>query len=426
MSGFISVEEARERILAHIEPLDVESVTLLAALDRVLTVDVVAESNIPPFDNSAMDGYAIAAADTAALPVTLRVIGEVAAGETCDGLYVARGTAIRIMTGAPMPPGADAVVRFEQTSEGLDLAKRSGLKLPSQQKSTCSESIQVLAPIRAGDNVRRAGEDVSCGQVVMRAGTLIRPQEIGMLAALGHARVPVHRRPRVAILATGDELVGVDEPLTPGKIRNINEYSTAALVMRYGGEPICLGVARDNLEHLKAKVNQGLSQQPDLFLTSAGVSVGDFDIVKDVLSSEGYMEFWSVAMKPGKPMAFGQLGGVPLIGLPGNPVAAMVAFEQFVRPAILKMAGRRNWHKPTITAVAQERIENSGRRNFVRAIVERQADAYVVRTTGEQGSGVLTSLVRANGLLIVPEGVTLIQPGDPVQVQMLDWNEAYF
>ncbi len=414
MSNLISVDDALARILAHIEPLEAERVPLLDALDRVLTEDVIADSNIPPFDNSAMDGYAVVAADTQSPPVTLRVIGEIAAGATCSDICVTSGSAIRIMTGAPMPAGADAVVRFEQTSESDHVGAHG--RAPLRR-----DSVDVFTTICAGDNVRRAGEDVSCGAVVLHAGALMRPQEIGMCAALGHSRVNVHRKPRVAILATGDELVGVDEPIGAGKIRNVNEWTIAALVLRYGGLPLCLGIARDTIEHLKTKVEEGLALRPDLMLTSAGVSVGDFDIVKDVLASEGRMEFWSVAIKPGKPMAFGHINAVPLIGLPGNPVAAMVSFEQFVRPALLKMAGHRNWRKPTVTAIADEAIENSGRRNYVRAVVRRCAGEYRVRTSGEQGSGVLTSMVRANGLLIVPEGISHIHVGDHVEVQILDW-----
>ncbi|MEP7200558.1 MAG: gephyrin-like molybdotransferase Glp [Chloroflexota bacterium] len=427
MSDLISVEDALERILAQFKPLDAERVPLLAALDRVVTADIVADAHIPPFDNSAMDGYAVIAADTEQVPATLRVIGNVAAGETPDALCVTRGTSVRIMTGAPMPAGADAVVRFELTSEVETLqSPRSEAEWDATSLRQRNDTVQILYTVNAGDNVRRAGEDVTRGQVVVKFGAVVRPQEIGMLAALGQSEVNVHRKPRVAILATGDELVGIDEPLAPGKIRNINEHTTAAMVMRYGGVPIRLGIARDRIEHLTAKVNEGLAQSPDLFLTSAGVSVGDFDIVKDVLASEGRMEFWSVAIKPGKPMAFGHIRGVPLIGLPGNPVAAMVSFEQFVRPALLKMAGRRVWRKPTVKAIAQEAVENSGRRNYVRAVVERCGDAYHVHTAGEQGSGVLTSMVRANALLIVPEGVSQIRVGDTVDVQMLDWSAEHF
>ena len=418
MSNLISVEEALERILARFSALEAEPVLLLSALDRVLAESVIAGTSIPPFDNSAMDGYAVIAADTAQAPVTLRVCAHIAAGDPVSSLRVRSGEAARIMTGAPVPPGADAVVRFEQTV----VANPSAADLQHSQ----GDEVRVLMPARAGDNVRRAGEDVTRGQTVLRAGAMVRPPEIALLAALGLARVMVHRRPRVAILATGDELIAIDEPPSPGKIRNVNEVSTAAMVLRCGGEPICLGIARDRIDHLRAKVEEGLAQSPDLFVTSAGVSVGDFDMVKDVLAAVGRMDFWSVAMKPGKPMAFGSVRGVPLIGLPGNPVAAMVTFEQFVRPAILKMAGRRTWRKPGVRALVEEDIENSGRRHYVRALVERRGEQYFARATGEQGSGVLSSLVQANGLLIVPEGVTLVRAGESADVQMLDWNEYYF
>jgi molybdopterin molybdotransferase len=418
MSNLISVEEALARILARISALEAEHVSLLNALDRVLAETVIAGTSIPSFDNSAMDGYAVIAADTAQSPVTLRVCGQIAAGDPVGSLRVTPGAAARIMTGAPVPPGADAVVRFEQTF--VENPSTAGSQHPQ------GDEVRVLMPVRAGDNVRRAGEDVSAGQAVLCAGALVRPPEIAMLAALGLARVMVHRRPRVAILATGDELIAIDEPPSPGKIRNVNEVSTAAMVVRCGGEPICLGIARDRIDHLRSKVEEGLAQRPDLFVTSAGVSVGDFDMVKDVLAAVGRMEFWSVAMKPGKPMAFGSVRGVPLIGLPGNPVAAMVAFEQFVRPAILKMAGRRMWRKPGVRALVEKDIENSGRRHYVRALVERRGEQYFARAIGEQGSGVLSSLVQANGLLIVPEGVMLVRAGESVDVQMLDWNEYYF
>jgi molybdopterin molybdotransferase len=242
--------------------------------------------------------------------------------------------------------------------------------------------------------------------------------------------VKVVRRPRVAILATGDELVDVDEPMTPGKIRNSNEYTKIALVQRYGGVPVPLGIARDTTEDLTAKIREGLAQNVDLFLTSAGVSVGDYDMVKNVLAAEGEMHFWQVAIKPGKPLAFGSVQDVPLLGLPGNPVAAMVAFEVFARPAILKLSGYTRWDKPSVRAVLDEDVYNSGRRHYMRAQVRREADGYRVTTRGSgvqvQGSGILSSLIWANGLLVVPEEVTFLQAGSPVDVWMLDWPESAF
>lgn len=259
----------------------------------------------------------------------------------------------------------------------------------------------------------------------MAAGRVIRPQEIGVLASLGRETVLVHRRPRVAILATGDELLEIHKPLAPGKIRNSNEYTNAALVTRTGGVPIRLGIARDTRADLTDKIRQGLEQGADLFLTSGGVSVGDYDVVKDVLGTEGEMQFWQVNMKPGKPLAFGLLpGGVPLIGLPGNPVSAMVSFEQFARPAILKMLGHQDLDKPTVRAILDEPLTNSGRRGFIRVVVARRPDGYHARTTGEQGSGVLTSMAKANGLAIVHEGILRVDAGTEVVVQMLDWPEG--
>jgi molybdopterin molybdotransferase len=410
----ISVDEALEYVLKHFEPLEPEEVEILDALGLVLAEDIYSDMDIPPFDNSAMDGYAVRAADTVGAspeaPVTLRVIGDLAAGYTTD-LVVDPGTAIRIMTGAPLPTGADAVVRFEETSEGLSGRERAG------------NWIEVFSRVVVGENVRPAAEDIREGELVLAEGTILRPQEIGVLASLGRARVRVIRRPRVAILATGDELVGIDELLSPGKIRNSNEYSNAALVQRYGGIPVRLGMARDDVEELTAKIREGLAQKVDLFLTSAGVSVGDYDVVKDVLGAEGEMLFWQVCMKPGKPLAFGEIQGVPLLGLPGNPVSVMVSFEQFARPAILKMLGKKRLRKPTVEAILEEDVESSGRRGFKRAVITKRDGEYYASVTGPQGSGVLTSMVKANGLAIIPEGIRQMGAGERVTVQMLDWPE---
>lgn len=419
----ISVEEALAFILKHFRPLAPERVPLLESLDRVLAEDVVADMNVPPFNNSAMDGYAVRASDIVGAlanhPVTLRVIGDLAAGYMPEQT-VAPGTAVRIMTGAVLPPGADTVVRFEETSEGA-LARGAGKG---------NETVEILKGVKQGDNVRAAGEDIRKGKVVLPRGTSVRPSEIGVLASIGQNEVLVHRRPRVAILATGDELVDVSEPVTPGKIRNSNEYTNAAAVTKAGGIPIRLGIARDNIQDLQNKIRAGLKQQADLFITSAGVSVGDYDMVKDVLNSEGEMRFWQVKMKPGKPLAFGVLRneggpGVPLLGLPGNPVSAMVSFEAFARPAIMTMLGKTAFSRPTVRATLLEAVKNdSNRRNFIRVHVTREDGRLVARTTGEQGSGVLTSLSRANGLLDVPADRQSVPAGETVDVQMLDWPET--
>jgi molybdopterin molybdotransferase len=416
----ISVDEALAEILRHVQPLPPERVPILDARERVLAEEIVSDVDIPPFDNSAMDGYAVRAGDVAGAsperPVRLEVVDSVAAGYVA-GRKVGAGEAIRIMTGAPLPEGADTVVPYEDTSD-FDRPRDERLDEPSDE-------IEVRRAVAPRDHLRPAGEDIRRGEVVMSPGRMIRAQEIGVLASLGHETVLVHRRPRVAILATGDELLEVHEPLAPGKIRNSNEYTNAALVERTGGVAVRLGIARDARADLVAKIRSGLEQGADLFLTSGGVSVGDYDVVKDVLGTEGEMQFWQVNMKPGKPLAFGLLaGGVPLIGLPGNPVSAMVSFEQFARPAILKMLGQRDLAKPVVQAVVDEPVENSGRRGFVRVIVSRQADGYHARTTGEQGSGVLTSMAKANGLAVIPEGTRRVEAGSELAVQMLDWPEG--
>ncbi len=414
----ISVEEARAYILRYFKPLETEYVSPDEALDRILSEDIVAPLAVPPHDNSAMDGYAVRAQDIAGAsaqnPIRLNVVADLAAGYMSD-VAVTAGAAIRIMTGAPLPPGADTVVRFEETSEAVS-QKATGKGNPF---------VEILSAPKRGDNVRRAGEDVRAGEIILPKGSKLRPPEIGLLASVGCARVPVHRRPRVAILATGDELAEVDEPLAPGKIRSSNEYANAAAVIKAGGIPIRLGIARDNLEDLTRKIRAGIDAGADLFITSAGVSVGDYDIVKDVLNREGAMHFWQVNMKPGKPLAFGLIGAMPLLGLPGNPVSAIISFETFARPAILTMLGRTKFARPYVMAVLQDRAENNaGRRNYIRVHVARNdAGEYIATTTGEQGSGILTSLSRANGLLEMPPDVLEYKPGERVKITMLDYPE---
>jgi molybdopterin molybdotransferase len=301
------------------------------------------------------------------------------------------------------------VVQFENTDEAL-------------RRECPPFQIGIFNQVTKGQNVRRAGEDISHGQLVLKRGAVLRPAEIGVLASLGKETAWVIRRPVVAIIATGDELVALGQPLPEGKIYNSNSFSAAAQVQRYGGIPQVLGIARDRVKDIKDKIKEALSA--DMLLTSGGVSMGNYDLVKDVLAKQGEVSFWTVRMKPGKPLAFGMIKGVPHLGLPGNPVSSMITFELFARPAILKMMGKKNLSKPTIEAILEGRIKNTdGRRIFARAIVSREDDRYLARIVGPQGSGVLTSMSRSNGLVIVPEDVEVVEEGETVKVLMLDWSE---
>jgi molybdopterin molybdotransferase len=427
----VSVQEALEAILRGFAPLDAVEVPLAEALGLVLAEDVYSDIDLPPFDNSAMDGYAVRAGDVASAspekPASLRVSGYVPAGAALGaGDRVEPGTAFRIMTGAPVPPGADAVVRFEDTSDGRALDSPGRLPEVRAEPATIGGDVLIFTGSRAGDNVRLSGEDVRKGVLVLRRGTPVRPAEIGVLAAVGKAQVRVHRRPRVAILATGDELVDVTQTPGPGQIRNSNNYAVAAQVTAWGGTAFNLGVARDDVEHLTARLAEALDLRPDLVITSAGVSVGDYDIVKDVLRSLGSISMWQVRMRPGKPLAFGHLGPnkVPFLGLPGNPVSSMVNMELFGRPAIMKMLGKSRLQRPIVSARALEPLENyTGREHYIRGVVTKQGGEYVARTTGGQGSNILTSMSKANALLIIDESTKLIEPGNSVRALMLDWPE---
>jgi molybdopterin molybdotransferase len=415
-TGMVGVDEARELILGAFQPLPAASLPIVDALGLVLAEVVVASSPVPPFANSAMDGFAVRSSDTRAVNATesveLRIVGEVSAGHP-SRIRVEPGTAVRIMTGAPVPEGADAVVRFEETDE---------IENPRTSRNYKSHSVIIRHAARPGENVRPAGEDVAAGEPLLGVGALLRPAEIGVLAAIGRTHVAVHRRPVVAILSTGDEVVDPGQKLKAGQIFNSNSSTIAALVRRSGGEPLLLGVARDTTVALRARLNS--ARDSDLIITSGGVSTGDYDVVKHVLQMEGKVDLWQVRIKPGKPLAFGRIGGLPLLGLPGNPVAAAVAFEQFTRPAIRKLLGHRAFGIPTVQATLLDRVENrGGRRHYVRVRVEQDCDGrYVAHVAGSQGAGVLTSLMRGNGLLVIPEHFATAEPGAMFSVQMLDWT----
>jgi molybdopterin molybdotransferase len=402
----ISLEEALDKILSHIQPLGTEKVSLTDALGRVLAEDIYAPRDIPPLDNSGMDGYAVRWEDITNAsqdrPIRLGVIGDLPAGFIAKK-EVRKGQAIRIMTGAPIPEGADTVVPVEET-------KKDG------------NFVLISKAIVLGDSIRHAGEDVKKGDRVISKGDLIRPAEAGMLASVSRSSIHVYQRPLVAILCTGEELVDVDESLNDAKIVSSNSYTLAAQVKDCGAIPIQLGIAKDRKEEIEQKLSQGL--RADVLVSSAGVSVGDYDYVRDVLSDLGMeMIFWKVAMKPGKPLAFGTIRGKPVFGLPGNPVSSMVSFEQFVRPSLLKMMGHSNLFRPVIEAILKEEIHKEpGRRHFIRAFVSFEQDHYYVTTTGDQGSAILRSMIKANGLVIIPENERYVRAGEKVKVQLLDRN----
>jgi molybdopterin molybdotransferase len=407
----IGVDEALAAILARFAPLPLERAPILDALGQVLAEDVRAEFDVPPLTNAAMDGYAVRARDTVGAsderPVRLRVVEDLAAGRVARRT-VESGTAIRIMTGAPLPPGADTVVQFESTGEGRGEPR--------------GEHVALYGAAAAGVNIRRAGEDLRRGEVILPCGTLVRPSEVGVLATMGKATAPVHRRPRVAILSTGDEILEPGQPLTPGKIYDANSFTLAAMVQRAGGVPIRLGIARDDVEDLVARIAQ--LERVDLLVTSAGVSVGDYDVVKQALTRAGEVTFYQVAMRPGRPLAFGHLAGVPLLGLPGNPVASAISFELFGRPAVMTMLGRRSWDRPEVEATLESSIDNyDHRRSYYRVRLRRDGDRYLASLTGPQGSGILSSMANANGLMVVPETVDRAGPGDRVVVRLFDSPE---
>lgn len=406
-----NIDEATARILTAIQRLPAETVALIAAFGRVLAEDVRAPISLPPFANSSMDGYAVRAEDVTSAtqdsPAQLRVTMDIPAG-TAPDRPLQTGEAARIMTGAPMPDGADAVVPVEQT----DQTWRAGADEP------LLERVAILSPVRAGDYVRPIGEDVTAGQTVLHAGTPLRAQELGALAGIGCAQVQVMRQPRVAIVSTGDELIGVDEPLSPGKIRDSNSYTLYGLVLAYGGVPIRIPTAHDTLEDVRRRFHEALDAQPDLIVSSAGVSVGAFDVVRTVLDELGQVDFWRVNLRPGKPLAYGHLRSVPFFGLPGNPVSAMVTFDVFVRPVLLKMLGRPD-ALPTVQAVMGESLRSDGRRSYLRVTLSQENGHIVARTTGTQSSGALMSMVQADGLLIIPEGVTDVAAGQTFPVRLL-------
>ena len=405
----ISFEEARKIVLDSVHALDPVELPILDALGLVAAEEVVSAEQIPPFDNSAMDGYAVRAADTAGAsgetPVELKVLMDLPAGRHTDQ-SVGKGEAIRIMTGAPMPPGADTVVQVELTEKISD------------------DRARILEEHPEDKNIRRAGEDIAVGQSVAEVGDEITPAKIGLLASVGRAKIKVVRRPVVAILATGDELLEAGEPLGPGKIRSSNSYTLISQVRACGAEPLNLGIARDTLDDVRSHLEKGL--EADMIVSSAGVSVGDYDYVKTALEDLGVeFKFTKVKIKPGKPTVFGLLGEKPVFGLPGNPVSSMMTFEQFVRPALLRMMGKRRLLRPVVDAILEEDItKKPGRMSLVRTVARKEGSEYYVTTTGPQGSGILVSMDHANAIILFMPGIERLNKGERVKTQLIRMPEV--
>jgi molybdopterin molybdotransferase len=407
----LSVDQARERILSHFQPVTTETLPLAGCSNRVLAQEIAATSDLPPFNNSSMDGFAVRAADVLeAVPVSprsLRVIADIPAGSH-PTISLAPGEAARIMTGAPVPEGADAVIPVEDTNFDH---REAGTPAPAE--------VQIFKSAKPGTNVRSRGMDLRAGDVVLNKGRILKPQDLGLLAMLGFANVLVYRKPRIALFSSGDELLPVEAPLEEGKIRDSNSFTLAALIEEAGAEVIRLGVAKDDPDSVQALLEKAVELKVDLIISSAGVSVGAFDFVKQVIESNGKMDFWRVNMRPGKPLAFGEYKGILFIGLPGNPVSSFVGFEVFVRPVLERLRGSLNGSRQTVRVRCEAQIDSDGRESYLRAQILEENGNFIARLTGHQGSGNLHSLVQANALLIIPAGVKCVPAGQEVNAWLI-------
>jgi len=408
----ISISDAQSTMLDACPILDAERIPLAVSACRVLAETICATLDLPAFDNSSMDGFAVRAADIAGAernrPVELQVVGDLPAGQVAQQA-LGNGEAMRVMTGAPLPAGADAVIPVEETDiESL----QTGAAAPLRVKIYRSAAI--------GENVRPRGQDARAGEVLLEKGRLLRAREIGLLAMVGVSQVLVYRKPKVAVLSTGNELTPVGQPLQPGKIYDSNSHVLAVLISRFHGEALFKGVVPDNEEAIQACLDESVAEGADLILSSGGVSVGAFDYVRSVVEKFGHLTIWRVNMRPGKPIAFGSYRGVPFIGLPGNPVSAFVGFEVFVRPVLAKMSGMSAWCRRTHRVKTLDELTSDGRESYLRAFVWQEQDEWKARLVGHQGSGNLRSLVEANALLLVPSGVKSLPIGSEVTAWLLE------
>jgi len=405
----IEPSEALKIILDSAERLEAKSVPVDQSVGFVLDEDITSLDDIPPFDNSAMDGFAILAEDTIGAtkdnPARLKIIDDQPAGKVSDK-EVEKGTAIKVMTGAPIPKGTNTVVPIEDTEYD-------------------DEEVNILVESKKDRHIRLAGEDIRSGSTVLSTGKVIDPVEVGVMASVGKSDIKVIRKPKVAVIGTGDEIVPLGEPLTPGKIRDSNSYVIYNQALCCGAISHRIGIAKDTLEDVREKLLVAL--QHDVIITTGGVSVGERDFVKDVMEELGAEhKFWKVAQKPGKPLVFMTVGQKLFFGLPGNPVAAVVSFEEYVRPALLKMMGRKKLFRPLVNAVASEDLKKKpGRTHFVGVMVDKKDGDYHVRLNGRQGSGILTSMAGAEGIAILPKESGLIEKGQLIEVQLIDQPEDH-
>ncbi len=405
----IDPESALRTILEKTRPLGAEESSLADALGRVVAIDIVSDTDIPPARNSAMDGYALHARDTAGAtrqaPASIAIAGEIRAGGEPYNGEVPPSRCVRIMTGAPIPEGADAVIQVEDTSES-------------------NGKVLVYRKVVSGENIRNAGEDIATGQTVIHKGDRLNPAAIGLLASLNRSAVPVYRRPSVAIISTGDEILDVGEPGPPGRIRNSNAYTLMSEVKKYGASPHYIGIARDTIEDTRARFTEAFKH--DIVISTGGVSMGKYDHVAEVMKGLGIeILIETIRMKPGKPCVFGARGSQLFFGLPGNPVSTMVSFIQFVRPAILKSMGATKLRKPLVSAIIEEEISKKpDRTHYIRGFFDIRDGAIHVTSTGPQGSGILRSMHEANCLIILPEGVSRVSPGDRVIIQLIGHEET--
>ncbi len=406
----LPVNDASERILKSFQPLEKTYISLDESVGRVLAEDIRAKTDIPLFNNSSMDGFALRTADVNSAcettPSILPVVDDIPAGKM-PTKHLRVGEAARIMTGAPLPAGADAVIPVEKT----DFNNRApGTPLP--------EKVKIYKAAQLGENIRKRGDDIKRGQSILPRGQHLRAQDLGMLAMLGIAQVPVYRKPRVALLSSGDELTPIGESLAEGRIYDINSYTLRAMLESAGCEIISLGVAKDTPESVRATLKK--AEDVDLILSSAGVSMGSFDFIKAVIEEDGNLNFWRINMRPGKPLTFGHYREIPFIGLAGNPVSAFVGFMVFVQPVIRKMLGLGTQAQRRVRARLSNPVESDGRESYQRAQVHRENGLFYAKLTGHQGSGNLFSMVQANALLIIPAGVKSLEKEAEVDVWLLE------